>query len=194
MLGAEGLKRASEVAILNANYVAERLDEHFPVLYRGLGGCVAHECIIDPRGLKSATGVDATDIAKRLMDYGFHAPTLSFPVPGTLMIEPTESESKAELDRFCDALISIRAEIAGVESGELDADDNPLRNAPHTAEVVISDAWDHPYSRELAAYPSAATREHKFWPAVGRVDSAFGDRNLVCACPPIEEYSGVAAG
>ncbi|MEN8374933.1 MAG: aminomethyl-transferring glycine dehydrogenase [Gemmatimonadota bacterium] len=194
MLGADGLRRASEVAILNANYVAERLDEHFPVLYRGPGGCVAHECIIDPRDLKPATGVDATDIAKRLMDYGFHAPTLSFPVPGTLMIEPTESESKAELDRFCDALVSIRAEIARVESGELDADDNPLRNAPHTAAVVTSDSWDRPYSRELAAFPSPTTREHKFWPAVGRVDAAFGDRNLVCACPPIDEYSGAAAG
>ncbi|HSM35685.1 MAG TPA: aminomethyl-transferring glycine dehydrogenase [Longimicrobiales bacterium] len=192
MLGADGLRRATEVAILAANYVAERLDEHFPVLYRGTGGHVAHECIIDPRPLKAATGVDATDIAKRLMDYGFHAPTLSFPVAGTLMIEPTESESKAELDRFCDALVSIREEIARVESGELDAEDNPLRRAPHTARVVTADAWGRPYSRELAAYPSPATREHKFWPAVGRVDSAYGDRNLVCACPPIEEYTGAA--
>jgi glycine dehydrogenase len=190
MLGADGLRLATEVAILAANYVAERLDEHFPVLYRGTGGRVAHECIIDPRPLKAATGVDATDIAKRLMDYGFHAPTLSFPVPGTLMIEPTESESKAELDRFCDALVSIRGEIARVESGELDAENNPLRRAPHTARVVTADDWDRPYSRELAAYPSPATREYKFWPAVGRVDSAYGDRNLVCACPPIEEYAG----
>ena len=192
MLGAEGLRRATEVAILAANYVAERLDAHFPVLYRGSGGRVAHECIIDPRALKAGTGIDATDIAKRLMDYGFHAPTVSFPVAGTLMIEPTESESKAELDRFCDALVSIREEIALVERGELDAEDNPLRRAPHTAAAVTADHWDRPYSREIAAYPSPATREHKFWPAVGRVDSAYGDRNLVCACPPIEEYAGAA--
>ncbi len=192
MLGAEGLRRATEVAILAANYVAERLDAHFPVLYRGTGGRVAHECIIDPRALRAGTGIDATDIAKRLMDYGFHAPTLSFPVPGTLMIEPTESESKAELDRFCDALVSIREEIGRVERGELDAEDNPLRRAPHTAAAVTADDWDRPYSREVAAYPSPATREHKFWPAVGRVDSAYGDRNLVCACPPIEEYAGAA--
>jgi glycine dehydrogenase len=192
MLGAEGLRRATEVAILNANYVAERLGEHYPVLYRGTGGRVAHECIIDPRQLKAATGIDATDIAKRLMDYGFHAPTVSFPVAGTLMIEPTESESKAELDRFCDALISIREEIARVESGDLDAANNPLTRAPHTAAAVTADDWDRPYSRELAAYPSAATRAHKFWPAVARVDSAYGDRNLVCACPPVEDYAGAA--
>jgi glycine dehydrogenase len=192
MLGAEGLRRATEVAILNANYVAERLGEHYPVLYRGTGGRVAHECIIDPRQLKAATGIDATDIAKRLMDYGFHAPTVSFPVAGTLMIEPTESESKAELDRFCDALISIREEIARVESGDLDAGNNPLTRAPHTAAAVTADDWDRPYSRELAAYPSAATRAHKFWPAVARVDSAYGDRNLVCACPPVEDYAGAA--
>ena len=190
MLGGRGLRRASEVAILSANYVAERLGGHFPVLYRGAGGRVAHECIIDPRPLRQSTGVDATDIAKRLMDYGFHAPTVSFPVAGTLMIEPTESESRAELDRFCDALISIRQEIDRVQSGDLDAEDNPLRRAPHTAAAVTADAWDRSYSRELAAYPSATTREHKFWPAVGRVDSAYGDRNLVCACPPIEEYAG----
>jgi glycine dehydrogenase len=192
MLGGEGLRRATEVAILNANYVADRLSEHFPVLYRGPGGRVAHECVIDPRPLKADSGVDATDIAKRLMDYGFHAPTLSFPVAGTLMIEPTESESKAELDRFCDALISIRAEIGRVANGELDAEDNPLRRAPHTAAEVTADEWGRAYPRSLAAYPSEATREHKFWPAVGRVDSAFGDRNLVCACPPIEEYAGAA--
>ena len=190
MLGGRGLRRASEVAILSANYVAERLGGHFPVLYRGAGGRVAHECIIDPRPLRQSTGVDATDIAKRLMDYGFHAPTVSFPVAGTLMIEPTESESRAELDRFCDALISIRQEIDRVQSGDLDAEDNPLRRAPHTAAAVTADAWDRSYSRELAAYPSATTRAHKFWPAVGRVDSAYGDRNLVCACPPIEEYAG----
>lgn len=188
MMGDDGLTRASEVAILNANYVARRLDGHYPVLFRGRNGTIAHECIIDPRPFRQSAGVDATDIAKRLMDYGFHAPTVSFPVPGTLMIEPTESESKAELDRFCDALIAIREEIRGIEEGELDRDDNPLKNAPHTAEVVIADDWAHAYTRERAAFPAAWTREHKFWPAVARVDEPYGDRNLVCACPPVETY------
>jgi glycine dehydrogenase len=189
MMGGSGLTEATKVAILNANYVAKRLDEHFPVLYKGANGLVAHECIVDPRGVKSASGVEVEDIAKRLMDYGFHAPTVSFPVAGTLMIEPTESESKIELDRFCDAMIAIREEIRDIESGVLDKKDNPLKNAPHTMEAVISDSWSHGYSRERAAFPVPSTRVHKFWPAVGRVESAFGDRNLVCSCPPIEEYA-----
>jgi len=191
MMGGEGLRRATEVAILNANYVAKQLEKHYPVLYKGRNGTVAHECIVDPRGLKAASGVDVEDIAKRLMDYGFHAPTISFPVPGTLMIEPTESESKAELDRFIGALVAIRQEIADVASGALPKEDNPLKHAPHTLEVVLSDGWSRPYSRERAAFPLEWVREHKFWPAVGRVDNAYGDRNLVCACPPVEEYAGV---
>jgi glycine dehydrogenase len=190
MLGVEGLTRSTQVAILNANYMAKRLDPHFPVLYRGRGGLIAHECIVDPRPFKAATGVDAVDIAKRLMDYGFHAPTVSFPVAGTLMIEPTESESRAELDRFCDALIAIRDEIRQIEEGRLSREDNPLRNAPHTAGAVVADEWPHAYSRELAAYPAPWTKAHKFWPAVGRVEQAWGDRNLICACPPLEEYAG----
>ncbi len=190
MMGSEGLTDATRIAILNANYVAHRLRESYPVLYTGRNERVAHECIIDPRPLRQNTGVEATDIAKRLMDYGFHAPTVSFPVPGTLMIEPTESESKEELDRFCDALIGIREEIREIEMGMADRSDNLLKNAPHTAEAVISDEWTHPYSRERAAYPAPWTRVHKFWPAVGLVDAAGGDRNLICACPPIEEYAG----
>jgi glycine dehydrogenase len=188
MMGPDGLRRATEVAILNANYVARRLADAYPVLYRGQAGLVAHECIIDPRALKASTGVDETDIAKRLMDYGYHAPTVSFPVAGTLMIEPTESEAKDELDRFCDALIDIRAEIEQVAAGELPRDDNPLKNAPHTADTVIADDWDHPYPRERAAFPAPWTREWKFWPAVARIDAVYGDRNLVCACPPMEAY------
>ncbi|MGQ0649495.1 MAG: aminomethyl-transferring glycine dehydrogenase [Gemmatimonadaceae bacterium] len=188
MMGGEGLAYATKIAILNANYVAHRLDEHFPVLYKGRHGRVAHECIVDPRGLKQASGVEVEDIAKRLIDYGFHAPTVSFPVAGTLMIEPTESESKAELDRFCDALIAIRGEIEEIATGILDKADNPLKHAPHTQEDVISDAWNRSYSRERAAFPALWTRHRKFWPAVSRVDNAYGDRNLVCACPPIEAY------
>ncbi len=188
LLGREGNRRASEVAILNANYMADRLEEHYDVLYRGENGRVAHEFILDMRPFRKATGITEEDVAKRLMDYGFHAPTMSWPVPGTIMVEPTESESKAELDRFCDAMISIRAEIQQVEMGLVDAEDNPLKNAPHTAASVISDEWDHPYGREQAAYPAPWTREHKFWPAVRRVDNAYGDRNLVCACPPLESY------
>ncbi len=194
MLGAEGLTRATEVAILNANYIAKRLAEAYPVLYLGRKGLVAHECIVDPRPLKQSAGIEAEDIAKRLMDYGFHAPTVSFPVPGTLMIEPTESESKEEMDRFCDALISIREEASQVELGIWDRSDNPLVNAPHTAESVTADRWEHGYSRETAAYPAGWTREHKFWPAVGRVEAAYGDRNLVCACPPVEEYAEAGLG
>jgi glycine dehydrogenase len=168
--------------------MARRLSEHYQVLYSGPGGLVAHEFIVDLRPFQKA-GVSAEDVAKRLIDYGYHAPTMSFPVAGTLMIEPTESESRAELDRFCDAMISIREEIRQVEDGTLDREDNPLRNAPHTAFVVTADDWGHPYSREQAAWPAPWTRDAKFWPAVGRVDNAYGDRNLVCACPPTELYA-----
>jgi len=192
MLGPKGVRRASEVAILNANYMAKRLEPHFDVLFRGDHGLVAHEFIIDLRPLKKVTGITEEDVAKRLIDYGFHAPTVSFPVAGTLMIEPTESEPKEELDRLCDALISIRAEIQQVELGISDAEDNALKNAPHTAAMVTGDAWDHKYTRTQAAYPAPWTREYKFWPSVRRVDNAHGDRNLICACPPIEEYAETA--
>ncbi len=188
MMGGEGLTRATQVAILNANYVARRLSEHFPILYSGAHGLVAHECIVDVRPLKAA-GVEVDDIAKRLMDFGFHAPTMSFPVVGTLMVEPTESESKEELDRFCDALIAIREEARAIAEGRIDKLDNPLKNAPHTQEMIAIDEWKHPYTREQAAFPAPWTREHKFWPAVARIDNAYGDKNLVCACPPIEAYS-----
>jgi glycine dehydrogenase len=191
MMGGEGLTFATKVAILNANYVARRLQEHYPVLYTGRSGTVAHECIIDPRPLRNASGVEAGDIAKRLMDYGFHAPTVSFPVPGTLMIEPTESESLEELDRFCDALIGIREEIREIEMGIADRSDNLLKNAPHTADMVTADDWGHPYARSRAAFPAPWVKEQKFWPAVGLVESAAGDRNLICACVPIEEYAEV---
>ena len=189
LMGAEGLAHATKVAILNANYMAERLAPHFPVLYRGERGRVAHEFILDLRPAKEASGVEVEDVAKRLMDYGFHAPTVSFPVPGTLMIEPTESEPKAELDRLCDALISIRKEIDAIASGRMDRKDNPLKNAPHTAAAVVSSTWTHPYSREEAAFPAPWTRAHKFWPSVARVDNVYGDRNLVCSCPPMEAYA-----
>jgi len=182
MMGSDGLTEATRVAILNANYMAKRLDPHFPVLYKGKNGFVAHECIIDLRPFKAQTGIEVEDVAKRLMDYGFHAPTVSFPVPGTLMVEPTESEDKAELDRFCDAMIAIREEIKKIESGEWTKSDNPLKNAPHTQSMVIQEEWTKPYSREVAAFPAPWTKERKFWPAVARVDSAYGDRNLVCAC------------
>jgi glycine dehydrogenase len=188
MLGPDGVKRASQTAILNANYMAERLAAHYDVLFRGPNGRVAHEFILDLRPFGKA-GVQAEDVAKRLMDYGYHAPTMSFPVAGTLMIEPTESEAKAELDRFCDAMIAIRAEIQQVELGLSDRADNPLKHAPHTAAAVTADAWPHAYTREQAAWPAPWTREGKFWPAVGRVDNAFGDRNLVCACPPVDAYA-----
>jgi len=196
LLGRDGVRRASEVAVLGANYMAERLKDHFDVLFRGEHGRVAHEFILDLRPLRRATGITEEDVAKRLMDYGFHAPTMSWPVPGTVMVEPTESESKGELDRFCDALISIRAEIQQVEMGVADAEDNVLKHAPHTAAVVVSDRWERGYSRERAAFPAPWTREQKFWPSVGRVDNAYGDRNLVCSCPPIEAYEeeATAAG
>ena len=190
LMGAEGLRQATANAVLNANYVARRLDAAFPVLYRGADGFVAHECILDLRPLTKATGVTVDDVAKRLMDYGFHAPTMSFPVAGTLMVEPTESESKAELDRFCSAMLAIRAEADRVVAGEWPADDNPLANAPHTAEDVVSDAWAHPYGRELAAYPLASLRASKYFAPVGRVDAAYGDRHLVCSCPPVEAFAG----
>jgi glycine dehydrogenase len=193
MLGPEGVRRASEVAILNANYMARRLEPHYHVLYRGESGLVAHEFIIDLRPLKKEAGITEEDVAKRLIDYGFHAPTVSFPVIGTLMIEPTESEPKEELDRLCDALISIRAEVEQVELGIADPEDNALKNAPHTAAMVTADEWGHAYPRSLAAYPAPWTRESKFWPPVRRVDNAHGDRNLICACPPIEMYAEAAS-
>lgn len=189
LMGGAGLRRASQVAVLGANYIAKRLEPHYPVLYTGPGGLVAHECIIDVRPLTKATGVSIDDVAKRLIDYGFHAPTMSFPVAGTLMIEPTESEDLAELDRFCDAMIAIRAEIEKVGSGEWDKEDNPLRNAPHTAAVLGGD-WEHPYTREEGAFPPGVTAAEKYWPPVRRIDGAYGDRNLVCSCPPLEEYDG----
>jgi glycine dehydrogenase len=184
MMGDAGLTAATEVAILNANYIARRLAPHYPVLYTGPSGLVAHECIVDVRPLKETSGIQVEDVAKRLMDYGFHAPTMSFPVPGTLMIEPTESESKAELDRFCDAMIAIREEVRAVEQGRMDREDNPLRNAPHTAAAVGADEWKHGYGRELAAYPVESLREYKYWTPVGRVDNVYGDRNLFCSCVP----------
>jgi glycine dehydrogenase len=192
MMGAAGLKRATEVAILNANYVAGRLRGHFPVLYTGPGGMVAHECIIDCRGFQAEAGVMVEDIAKRLMDFGFHAPTMSWPVAGTLMIEPTESESKAELDRFCEAMIAIRAEIAAIAAGRLDRSDNPLKHAPHTARDVMANVWTHGYSREQAAFPLEWVAAAKYWPPVRRVDNVYGDRNLVCTCAPLEAYAQAA--
>ena len=193
MMGTAGLKLASEVAILNANYMAVRLEEHFTLLYRGHRGRCAHEFIVDLRPFEKSAGVVAEDVAKRLMDYGFHAPTVSFPVVGTLMIEPTESESKSEIDRYCDALIAIRDEIRSIESGQADRVDNPLKNAPHPLELVTADEWNHGYSRETAAWPAPWLREHKFWPAVARIDNGFGDRHLVCSCPPVEDYAEVPA-
>ncbi len=188
MMGAQGLRQATEVAILNANYVAAKLEEHYPVLYTGVNGRVAHECIIDLRPLKESSGISVDDVAKRLIDFGFHAPTMSFPVAGTLMIEPTESESIEELDRFCEAMISIRDEIRAVERGEADEQDNPLKHAPHTAQVLVADEWSHAYGREQAAYPVESLRSNKYWSPVGRVDNVYGDRNLVCACPSLSEY------
>ncbi len=189
MMGAEGLARATKLAILNANYMMARLEKTYPVLYKGVFGQCAHEFLLDLRPFGRSAGISERDVAKRLMDYGFHAPTVSFPVAGTLMIEPTESETKEELDRFCEALERIREEIRQIEAGEADPVQNPLRNAPHTARMVASDAWPYPYSRETAAFPAPWTREHKFWPSSGRIDDAYGDRNLVCACPPVAEYA-----
>jgi glycine dehydrogenase len=185
LLGASGVVDATRHAILNANYLKARLEPHFPVLYAGASGRVAHELIFDLRRFKSA-GIEEMDVAKRLMDYGFHAPTVSFPVAGTLMVEPTESEDKAELDRFCDAMIQIRKEIDDVLSGRVDPNDNPLKHAPHTALVVSASEWKHRYSREEAAFPLPFVRERKFWPSIGRIDNAYGDRNLFCSCPTVE--------
>ena len=187
LMGSAGLRTATQNALLKANYLAKRLSAHYPILYSGLNGRVAHECIVDLRPIKAETGITEVDIAKRLMDYGFHAPTMSFPVAGTFMIEPTESESKAEIDRFADAMIAIKAEIDAVQNGVLDAENNPLKNAPHTAAVVTGE-WERPYSRELAAFPVKELGAHKFWPTVGRIDDVYGDRNLICSCPAIENY------
>ena len=192
MMGREGMTEASRAAILNANYIAKRLSDHYPVLYTGANGMVAHECIIDLRPIKDAVGITVDDVAKRLIDYGFHAPTMSFPVAGTLMIEPTESEPKEELDRFCDAMIQIRDEIRAVETGVFDPEDNPLKNAPHTAAALTAETWSHPYSREQAVFPVAGLRDGKYWPPIGRVDNGYGDRHLVCTCPPLSEYQEVA--
>ena len=192
MMGGEGLTRATEVAVLNANYIAARLESHFPVLYRNAKGRVAHECIIDPRPLKNSTGVTVDDIAKRLIDYGFHAPTMSFPVPGTLMIEPTESESKAEIDRFCEAMISIRREIVEVEAGRWKIEASPLRHAPHTVHDIVDEAWARTYSRADGCFPAGTSRTDKYWCPVGRIDNVYGDRNLVCSCPPVSEYAEAA--
>lgn len=192
MMGGEGLTRATEIAILNANYIAARLQPHFPVLYRNAKGRVAHECIVDPRPLKASSGVTVDDIAKRLIDYGFHAPTMSFPVPGTLMIEPTESESKAELDRFCDAMIAIRNEISEIEAGRWKVEASPLRHAPHTVHDIADDGWQRAYSRAEGCFPAGVSRTDKYWSPVGRVDNVYGDRNLVCSCPPMEDYAQAA--
>ena len=192
MMGRSGLTRASEVAILSANYIAKRLAAHYPVLYTAANGLVAHECIIEMRHLKRSAGIEVDDVAKRLMDYGFHAPTMSFPVAGTLMIEPTESESRAELDRFCDAMIAIRAEIAAIEEGRADPADNPLKNAPHTMDDIADAEWERGYSRAEAVFPSDGLRQAKYWPPVNRIDQVHGDRNLICACPPLESYQEAA--
>ncbi|RYF91323.1 MAG: aminotransferase class V-fold PLP-dependent enzyme, partial [Chitinophagaceae bacterium] len=188
MLGADGMKLSTEYAILNANYMKARLEKFYKILYLGKNGTCAHEFIVDLRPFKISSGVEAEDVAKRLIDYGFHAPTMSFPVPGTIMIEPTESEDKAELDRFCDALISIYEEIKDIEAGKIDKTDNPLKNAPHTQKVICSDEWEHPYTRKQAAFPLAYVAKNKFWPSVSRVNNTYGDRNLICSCEPTEAY------
>lgn len=188
MMAGEGLAMATKVAIVNANYVAHRLESHYPVLYRGRNGYIAHECILDLRGIKKSSGVEVEDVAKRLMDYGFHAPTVSFPVAGTLMIEPTESESKEELDRFCNAMIQIRGEIQAIERGEMPLEKSPLHLAPHTAVDIADGDWTRPYSRAAAVFPTREVQERKFWPSVNRIDGVYGDRNLICTCPPLEDY------
>jgi glycine dehydrogenase len=190
LMGAEGLRRATQVALLNANYVSRKLAPHYRTLYKGRNGLVAHECILDLRPLERTSGVSAEDVAKRLVDFGFHAPTLSFPVAGTLMVEPTESESLHELDRFCDAMIQIRDEIRAIEDGRLEREDNPLKNAPHTATQVAAEQWTHAYPRELAAFPLPVLRQHKYWPPVARVDNVHGDKNVFCSCIPINEFEG----
>jgi glycine dehydrogenase len=188
LMSSDGLTAATEVAILNANYVAHRLAPAYPILYTGAGDLVAHECILDLRPITKETHVTADDVAKRLMDFGFHAPTMSFPVAGTLMIEPTESESQAELDRFCDAMLAIKAEIDDIAAGKLAVEDSPLRHAPHTAYQITKEDWSRPYTRQQGAYPVAGLREAKYWPPVGRIDHQYGDRNIMCSCPPIESY------
>ena len=188
LLGNEGMKKSTSIAILNANYMAKLLEDHFPILYRGENGFNAHEFIIDLRPIRKESGITDEDIAKRLMDYGFHAPTMSWPVPGTLMIEPTESESKNELDRFCSAMISIKKEINDVIEGKSDAKNNMLKNSPHTMETITKETWDHPYTREDAVFPAPWLREYKYWPTVGRIENAIGDRNLICTCPDISDY------
>lgn len=188
MLGKEGIKKSTEYAIFNANYMMRRLENHYPILYKGKNGFCAHEMILDCRAFKQSAGIEVTDIAKRLMDYGFHAPTVAFPVAGTLMVEPTESESKEELDRFCDAMISIREEIRAIEEGRSERENNVLVNAPHTASELCSDNWPHTYSRAQAAFPAPWISENKFWPSVKRVDNAYGDRNLICTCPDVSSY------
>ncbi len=187
-MGPDGLVAATATAILSANYIATRLNEHYPVLYTGARGLVAHECILDLRQITKETGVTVDDVAKRLIDYGFHAPTMSFPVAGTLMVEPTESEDLGEIDRFIDAMIAIRAEIEQLRAGDWPAQDNPLRNAPHTARSLVEE-WDHPYSREQAVYPAGVDPASKYWPPVRRIDGAYGDRNLMCSCPPVADYA-----
>jgi glycine dehydrogenase len=189
MLGVEGLTRATCYAILNANYMKARLEKYYKVLYSGVNGTCAHEFIVDLRPFKASAGIEAEDVAKRLMDYGFHAPTLSFPVPGTIMIEPTESEDKPELDRFCDAMISIYKEIRAIEEGKADKNDNALKNAPHTQQVICADEWKHSYPRSQAAFPLPYVRESKFWPSVARVNNTYGDRNLICTCEPVSSYA-----
>jgi glycine dehydrogenase len=192
MMGAAGLRRATQVAILSANYIAQRLSPHYKILYTGQNGLIAHECILDIRPLKELCGVEVDDIAKRLVDFGFHAPTMSFPVPSTLMIEPTESESLVELDRFIEAMISIRKEIKEVEDKIYSIEDSPLRNAPHCAQVVTSDQWKYKYSRSVAAYPSKNSDRNKYWPPIGRIDNVSGDRNLMCTCPSISDFKDEA--
>ncbi|HET6385405.1 MAG TPA: glycine dehydrogenase (aminomethyl-transferring), partial [Armatimonadota bacterium] len=188
LMGSQGLTLATQIAILNANYVARRLELYYPVLYKGSQGFVAHECIVNTKQFRASTGIEVEDIAKRLIDYGFHAPTVSFPEVGMMMIEPTESESKVELDRFCDAMIAIRKEIKEIEEGRADRADNVLKNAPHTAAQIASDEWTHPYTREKAAFPAPWTRESKYWPPVARIDNVYGERHVVCSCPPMEEW------
>ena len=193
MMGSEGLKLATQNAILNANYIAYKLKDHFPILYKGKNGNVAHECIIDIRKIKTETGITEEDIAKRLIDFGYHAPTMSWPVPGTMMIEPTESESLSEINRFCETLIKIKDEINKVKNGQFDKNDNPLKNAPHTHVELTANKWVHKYDRETAAYPSATLKSYKYWPPVARVDNVYGDKNLFCTCPSIDEYKESAA-
>ena len=187
MMGLDSLRKATQVAILSTNYIAKRLSDHYKILYTGKNNLVAHECIIDVRPFKDLCGIEAEDIAKRLIDYGFHAPTMSWPVAGTLMIEPTESESLEELNKFCDAMIGIREEIKAIEEGKLDKDDNPLKNAPHCVDELIED-WNHTYTKKEAYYPNSQTKHQKYWPPVGRVDNVYGDRNLVCTCPSIKDF------